>query len=105
MREKPQEGNHLRWVTVLFALGLMAKPQVITLPFVLLLWDYWPLQRMFPPVESSSPPECAIPREAFLWTDQREGATADFCAGWPTRLSRHPRHRLVRNTSRPYLRG
>ena len=29
-----------------FALGLMAKPQVITLPFVLLLWDYWPLRRM-----------------------------------------------------------
>src|SRR5208337_828701 len=34
------------WVTVYFALGLMAKPQVVTLPFVLLLWDYWPLQRM-----------------------------------------------------------
>jgi protein O-mannosyl-transferase len=33
-------------VAVCFALGLMAKPQVITLPFVLLLWDYWPLQRM-----------------------------------------------------------
>jgi len=33
------------WVFVLFALGLMSKPQVITLPFVLLLWDYWPLQR------------------------------------------------------------
>jgi len=32
----------------LFALGLMAKPQVVTLPFVLLLWDYWPLRRMFP---------------------------------------------------------
>ena len=30
-----------------FALGLMAKPQIITLPCVLLLWDYWPLQRMF----------------------------------------------------------
>ena len=29
-----------------FALGLMAKPQIITLPFVLLLWDYWPLRRM-----------------------------------------------------------
>lgn len=27
----------------LFACGLMAKPMVITLPFVLLLWDYWPL--------------------------------------------------------------
>ncbi|MFZ0860446.1 MAG: hypothetical protein WAN18_07165, partial [Candidatus Sulfotelmatobacter sp.] len=32
-------------VALLFALGLMAKPQIITLPFVLLLWDYWPLQR------------------------------------------------------------
>jgi tetratricopeptide (TPR) repeat protein len=30
----------------LFALGLMAKPEIITLPFVLLLWDYWPLHRM-----------------------------------------------------------
>ncbi len=33
-------------VALLFALGLMAKPQVITFPFVLLLWDYWPLRRM-----------------------------------------------------------
>ncbi|HUI07108.1 MAG TPA: tetratricopeptide repeat protein [Verrucomicrobiae bacterium] len=28
-----------------FALGLMAKPMVVTLPFVLLLVDYWPLGR------------------------------------------------------------
>jgi protein O-mannosyl-transferase len=34
-------------VAALFALGLMAKPEIITLPFVLLLWDYWPLRRMF----------------------------------------------------------
>ena len=33
-------------VAILFALGLMAKPQIVTLPFVLLLWDYWPLRRM-----------------------------------------------------------
>ncbi len=33
-------------VFVLFACGLMAKPQVITLPFLLLLWDYWPLRRL-----------------------------------------------------------
>ena len=32
-------------VPFLFAVGLTAKPQIITLPFVLLLWDYWPLQR------------------------------------------------------------
>jgi tetratricopeptide (TPR) repeat protein len=29
----------------LFALGLMAKPMLVTLPFVLLLLDYWPLNR------------------------------------------------------------
>jgi protein O-mannosyl-transferase len=34
---------------VLFALGLMAKPMLVTLPFVLLLLDYWPLQRLRPP--------------------------------------------------------
>ena len=33
-------------VIVLFALGLMAKPMLVTLPFVLLLLDYWPLRRM-----------------------------------------------------------
>src|SRR3972149_3559607 len=35
-------------VMVLFALGLMAKPMLVTLPFVLLLLDYWPLGRMTP---------------------------------------------------------
>ncbi|HEV2691667.1 MAG TPA: tetratricopeptide repeat protein [Verrucomicrobiae bacterium] len=34
------------WLAVLFfALGLMSKPMLVTLPFVLLLLDYWPLQR------------------------------------------------------------
>jgi tetratricopeptide (TPR) repeat protein len=33
-------------VALLFAGGLMAKPQVITFPCVLLLWDYWPLNRL-----------------------------------------------------------
>ena len=32
-------------VAALFAAGLMAKPMVTTLPFVLLLLDYWPLNR------------------------------------------------------------
>jgi len=33
-------------VLVLFALGLMAKPMLVTLPFVLLLLDVWPLGRV-----------------------------------------------------------
>ena len=54
-----------RWVVVLFALGLMAKPQVITLPFVLLLWDYWPLQRMFPSGGSTPVPPETYPAQSF----------------------------------------
>ena len=30
----------------LFAMGLMSKPMLVTLPFVLLLLDYWPLERL-----------------------------------------------------------
>jgi len=31
---------------LLFALSLMSKPMLVTLPFLLLLLDYWPLQRL-----------------------------------------------------------
>ena len=44
-------------VVVIFTLGLMAKPMLVTLPFVLLLLDLWPLKRnelILPPVASSS---------------------------------------------------
>jgi Flp pilus assembly protein TadD len=40
-------------VLLAFTLGLMAKPMVVTLPFVLLLLDYWPLGR-FPREEGHS---------------------------------------------------
>jgi tetratricopeptide (TPR) repeat protein len=33
-------------VAFVFALGLMSKPMLVTLPFVLLLLDYWPLNRV-----------------------------------------------------------
>jgi Tfp pilus assembly protein PilF len=34
------------WVAITFALGLLAKPMLVTWPFVMLLLDYWPLDRM-----------------------------------------------------------
>src|SRR3972149_125411 len=36
-------------VVLPFALGLMAKPMIVTLPFVLLLLDYWPLKSICRP--------------------------------------------------------
>jgi hypothetical protein len=42
---RPRAGRY-SLVALLYALALMAKPQVVTFPFVLLLWDYWPLRRM-----------------------------------------------------------
>ena len=41
----PRVGRYLM-VLALFALGLMAKPMLVTLPFVLLLLDVWPLRRL-----------------------------------------------------------
>src|SRR5262249_53662739 len=34
------------WVAITLALGLLAKPMLVTWPFVMLLLDYWPLGRM-----------------------------------------------------------
>ena len=42
---RPKISRYL-WIVVFFALGLMSKPMVVTLPFVFLLLDYWPLERI-----------------------------------------------------------
>ncbi len=53
-------------VALVFGLGLLAKPQIITLPFVLLLWDYWPLRRMFPaPPDPSTVSQATFPAGSF----------------------------------------
>jgi protein O-mannosyl-transferase len=43
-------------VALIFTLGLMSKPMLVTVPFVLLLLDYWPLRRFdkLPPLKSRS---------------------------------------------------
>lgn len=50
-------------VVVLFALGLMCKPMLVTLPFVLLLLDYWPLGRF---AEEPGPRIFSIPRRLIV---------------------------------------
>jgi tetratricopeptide (TPR) repeat protein len=45
-----------RYLTVaaLFVLGLMSKPMLVTLPFILLVLDYWPLKRFAPATSVTS---------------------------------------------------
>ena len=42
---KPSRGRYLLLVLA-FSLGLMCKPMLVTVPFILLLLDYWPLKRV-----------------------------------------------------------
>ncbi len=55
---KPEAGRY-GLVVLLTGLGLTAKPMVVTLPFVLLLLDYWPLRRLR--VEGALPPAAGDP--------------------------------------------
>jgi tetratricopeptide (TPR) repeat protein len=44
--QSPKSKVYFAWSLIAFALGLMAKPMLVTLPCVLLLLDFWPLNRM-----------------------------------------------------------
>ena len=53
-------------VFIAFALGLLAKPMLVTLPFVLLLLDYWPLKRFtFSPNIDRDKPSVGYQRPAL----------------------------------------
>lgn len=43
--ERKSRSRYL-WVCILFLAALLSKPMAVTLPFVLLLLDYWPLKRL-----------------------------------------------------------
>ena len=66
----PSVGGYVRTL-VFFALGLLCKPTLVTLPFVLLLLDYWPLRR-FTLQSSGSVLEGSMRKQAGL----RHGKTA-----------------------------
>jgi tetratricopeptide (TPR) repeat protein len=56
-------------VLLCFALGLMSKPMLVTLPFVLLLLDYWPLSRL-----ERKEPDLALKPSAYK--KKEKGASA-----------------------------
>jgi tetratricopeptide (TPR) repeat protein len=66
--QRPRSVRRYLAVPFLFAIALMSKPMVVTLPCVLLLLDYWPLKRLFnpPPVEGEDSPGEAM-RSRINW--------------------------------------
>ena len=71
--QSPNSLGRYLLVAALFVLGLLCKPTAVTLPFVLLLLDYWPLRRFRPgtPSRAASSPAQApwfwgIPRRLIL---------------------------------------
>lgn len=74
IRHSPSISHHAwtfwRWFSLAcFSLGLLAKPMLVTVPFVLLLMDFWPLRRFDrSPGEASatSTPNAQSPATNFL---------------------------------------
>ena len=85
------------WLALLFfALGVMSKPMLVTLPFVLLLLDWWPLERFATGNERSAIGRLAWEKVPFLllsaascaatiWA-QREAFMSLEKVGFPLRL-------------------
>lgn len=70
-------------VALLFAMGLMSKPQIITFPFLLLLWDYWPLQRMAAAPDGRAAATLTapiLPPRSFWWLVKEKLPLFAMCA-------------------------
>ena len=69
-------------VSALFALGLAAKPMIITLPFALLLLDYWPLERL--PVPGNTGTEQFLPKFVSLFAEKVPLLALSAASSWIT---------------------
>lgn len=68
-----REASSIRYlfVMLLFALDLMTKPMLVTVPFVFLLLDYWPLDRF----ARTSPVELKLKTGIARWWNQKSITT------------------------------
>jgi protein O-mannosyl-transferase len=67
-------------VAAAFVLALLSKPTMVTLPFVLLLLDYWPLHRFEDPGTVHAPEYFEIPRRLILEKIPLLALAAGACA-------------------------
>ncbi len=77
---KPDSPARYLMVAAAFVLALLSKPTVVTLPFVLLLLDYWPLHRFEPSGPVDPPKYCGIPRRLILEKIPLLALAAGACA-------------------------
>ncbi len=78
---------------LLFALGLMSKPMLVTLPFVLLLLDYWPLER-FSRMKELNFKFCVLEKIPFLFIAYLDGKV--------TILAQQGTHSVVGDATLPF---
>jgi tetratricopeptide (TPR) repeat protein len=92
-------------VFLLFLLALMSKPQAIPFPFLLLLWDYWPLRRIAtqPPTQPPLPNMTSAASErpptprfsfAFLVLEKLPLLLLSFADAVVTVMAQHAAHAL-----------
>jgi hypothetical protein len=73
-------------VIIFFILGLMSKPMIVTFPFVMLLMDFWPLQRLaslkITSIESLLPTNRQFVKRSFfmLWLEKLPLIALSFSA-------------------------
>ncbi len=72
--EKPKPLLYLLTISA-FALGLMSKPMLVTLPLILLLLDYWPLGRMRLSGISTGKKRTLLQRVRGIWSNNRNIVT------------------------------
>jgi tetratricopeptide (TPR) repeat protein len=82
---RPSAGRYLA-ALLAFALSLMAKPMLVTLPFVLLLLDWWPLERGRRIVEKIPFLLLSAMSAVVTFVAQRQGGAVDTLTASPLRL-------------------
>jgi tetratricopeptide (TPR) repeat protein len=81
--EKPDVRRYLL-VVLAFVLGLMAKPMLVTFPFVLLLFDLWPLRRLqFPRILWEKVPLLALSAGAAIMAYLAQRDTGAMSTAYP----------------------
>ncbi len=66
------------FVLLAFALGLMSKPMLVTLPVLLLLLDYWPLRRLPDWTDSRAVARCVVDKLPLLALSAASGTATLF---------------------------